>query len=92
MFDIRELFYTSGQDIGRQWWDVVSSNKSKQYRVIKDRTDKWKCSCPHWIYRLKGKSNCKHISMTKMALRYLEGSATYEEECLLVRYLQGIDE
>ena len=68
------------------------SDKTKQYKVVCHYDRTWKCSCPHWIYRLKGRSACKHISMTKIAIRYLEGISTHEEEQILLRYLQGKDE
>ena len=93
MFDIRKLFINSGRDVANnQWWEVISSDLSKQYKVVCHYDRTWKCSCPHWIYRLKGRSACKHISMTKIAIRYLEGISTHEEEQILLRYLQGKDE
>lgn len=45
-------------------FELVSYDSGKLYEV--GCTDgKWWCSCPHFIFRLKKKSACKHIVQKK---------------------------
>lgn len=48
-------------------YNILSSDKTSWYQVIKNQ-DKWSCTCPHWIFRLKKKSVCKHIEEAKKLL------------------------
>jgi len=43
---------------------IQSSDKSKTYTCLEDK-GKWSCTCPHYLFRLRGKGCCKHIDEAK---------------------------
>jgi len=45
-----------------QWTMPSESDPRKEYTVTLYSDGTWKCSCPHWIFRLqKTGEDCKHI-------------------------------
>lgn len=49
-------------EYARQWSVPSDRDPHKQYRVSLTGDGSYKCSCPHWIYRLqKTGEDCKHI-------------------------------
>jgi|SRR3990170_3275216 len=50
-------------------WEVPSDNGDKTYKVSLTLEGTYKCSCPHWIFRLqKTGDDCKHIMDVKEGL------------------------
>ena len=50
-------------------WEVPSDNGDKIYKVSLTLEGTYKCSCPHWIFRLqKTGEDCKHIDDIKNGL------------------------
>jgi predicted nucleic acid-binding Zn finger protein len=89
MLDVRDVFHGHGRK-GRDsfWWDIASSDKTKSYRV-EEESSKWRCGCPHFQFRLRGRAPCKHISVVRAMLNYLSGTASPVEEGLVHEYVRG---
>jgi len=53
-------------------YQILSSDGVKTYTCSNYLDGRWTCNCPHWLFRLKGKSSCKHIDEAKLHEAQLE--------------------